>query len=407
MVCVIGITACFLFSAVFLCSHLFVASQKKIWKDEIIGLQEIVRGASYKDILLHGAGKYGLGRQASPAPLDYIFVKKIDQLKTSVNYFSFPPRVYFRLWPILVTLSAVWFIIICFMRNICKNYIDNYKSVYAIQVFLLICACFLFLYDGYVYYYAIEMRPYALWNSLWFITGSLSLLMPYSSRLLIFFLTGLALSATGSIFQIISLACAYNIVAAIENKKLSLILKDNIKIFLFPSLISIYYCLRATNWHYADPMWGTWQEFFEFWYANIKDSILLIGSLLLCFINKENRRYAVLPVTMLILFLLGPAIYWITRSKGMFFSHRHYMYYGLTDSMALLICIQCMPNIIKDVSTRKILYIALAATFVIAGRVALGDKEIIARFHKSIPHVKIVLKRGIPYIEDEAEKKYQ
>jgi hypothetical protein len=389
---ILAAAVCLFLSAVFFCSHLVESSQKAFWGDEVYGLQSSVRTNSYAALAIKGPSGQG-----SPAPLDYVALKSLDQIKKTVNYFSVSPRVYFRLWPLLVTVLAI-----CIVVGICKQCVSTASlRVQCVQGFLLICSCFSFFYGSAVYYYAMEARPYALWNSFWLVAGVFALLG--RRRLLCLALIGLALSATASAFQIISLCLAYIVVRMVQKDKFAVILRDSAFIFSIPFVVSAYYCFRAPMSGYTGPENGTWNTFLTFWHGELRNFCLLIAVFFVCFIFKDIRKFSILALAMLLLFFLGPLIYWVTRSKGFFFTNRQYMYYELANTMAFLTCVCCLPHLLKQ-ANRKIVTAVLVLVVAVSGWATFRKKKI-RYFGVSVNNTAQLFKTGIPYIEDEAVKK--
>src|SRR3989338_430297 len=169
VVLVIFLLIIFILLFTFFCSQLLDASNKPLWRDEWFGLKVSVGSASYAGLLLRGAAG-----QATPAPLDYLAVKFFDQIKEAVNYFSLPPRAYFRLFSNLAALFGLLLIVALFALDIQR--LERSRGEQLAYFFLLICVLVAYLYNEFLYFFAAEARPYALWTILWFMSAALFLL---------------------------------------------------------------------------------------------------------------------------------------------------------------------------------------------------------------------------------------
>jgi len=382
-----------LLSGNFFFSQLLDASQKALWGDEVNGFSSLSR--SYPQLLLKG-----IPGQGSPAPLDYIFIKFLNSIKEKVNYFSLPPRSYFRLFSNFITLFCLWYILFIFIKDIFHS--QKVTNTQFVQLVLLTCIPIAFLYKEDIYLFAFEMRPYALWNSLWFLCCALSL---YERKKKTFFLILLALSfsATAFIFQLFSLFLAYNLISLLQKKTIKEIVKSSSKLFLIPFLITIFYCLKSGKWSYTDPSWGTWSVFWNFWSGEFETFHIIIGVLILCLIKEGNRRYSILPLTMLFLYFSGPFIYWLTRSRGFFFTPRQYIYYNLCAPVALLTMIKCLPAYVDNIKNKKVILCVFFIFCMVAGAITFRKKNI-RTMKASFQNTSLFFRNGLTTIEDEALK---
>jgi len=133
------------------------------------------------------------------------------------------------------------------------------------QIIFLLGVLALYYFMPQNFHFSIEMRPYALWNSLWMV--SMVLFMFYEERrwLLSVCLTLLAMTATASIFQLFACAASFLFIKLFNKEKWSDVLKSGLQIFTIPMLVCLYYVLGTTQtWNYgkAERYWG---EFFYFW----------------------------------------------------------------------------------------------------------------------------------------------
>jgi ABC-type multidrug transport system fused ATPase/permease subunit len=366
--------AYFFIIAAFFLGKIFDSFHKPFWIDEIYGLQGTIRNHSYLHLLFSGATG-----QASPAPLDFIACKALDQLKGAVAYFGFTPEVYFRLFANGVTVLGALVVMFIFKKEITNS--KSNIAVKAAQLFLLLCLPIAYLFQRHVYYYAAEMRQYALWNSLFMVVLAASLLDEKENRLLFFSLILLAFSVTASIFQLAAAAAAYFIVQIINKHSLKNIFRNEIKLLAAPFLIALYYCLRVENGNVVD-VGGTPGEFMGLWIHKAVAIPLMLSVIALCLMQKENRRYAMAALTFLILFLMGPLIFLITRLKGYFYAERQFVYYELALVVFILTLIKCIPAYVRDVKPRPVAYILLILFCLIGAGVTLRPK-LIGKFNRA------------------------
>lgn len=370
-------------SSVFFVGQTKRAAEKHFWLDERYGMENIRRD-SYAKILIDGAGGQG-----SPSPLDYIALKVMDEYKQVLNIFDFNDRVYLRLWANGVTTFIGLFVFVLFICDI-KNSNDD-AEIKLIQLALLTLVPIAFYFHRNIYYYAAEMRPYALWNSLYFLVLSILLLRQKKERLLTGSLIFLSLSATSSAFQIAVMALAYSIVSFVERKSVKDVVKKVAKIFLLPISINIYYSLHSGKWNYFEDHWGTWEHFSEFWYHESVIIPMMLVVIVSAFLKRENRFFAIAPMAFLFLYVIGPIIFYLTRLKGFLYAERQYIYYDLINVVFLLALVQIFPAFVKDVSSniKKIIIVVLVVG--IGCSTALRKKPL-QKFNESINHTCFVMK---------------
>ncbi|MBF0483962.1 MAG: hypothetical protein HQL25_04585 [Candidatus Omnitrophica bacterium] len=354
---------------IFFFSEIHTASQKKFWTDETVGINNAITPKSYSQLIINGPPG-----EASPSPLYYVILRFLDHHKNQTNI---PKLIYFRLPGILITLAVAWLICIILWQEIRKNNIDISTKI--IQYILLMAIPFRFLFEEDVYYYAMESRVYALWNSLWF----LCLFFTFNDRYtkyLIATLIILAFTATGISFQIVALIFAYIIIKIMEGETLKNISLNSIKIFFIPLCIIFYYGIKVPSFNYTEEMWGTWQVFFSFWQENSRKFYFIIFTAILCLIKKETRKFCIIPLTMIILLLLGPVIYHITRAKGCFMTNRQYIYYHLAKVLGILTFIKLIPYYVKQKTPKlsiiySIIFISIGLGFTINNKAILAFAE--------------------------------
>ncbi|MFH1655220.1 MAG: hypothetical protein ABH954_01250 [Candidatus Omnitrophota bacterium] len=353
---------------IFFLSQLVESSNKPFWGDETYGLITNVRGDSYITTLLHGAKQQG-----SPAPLDYLACKVLDQLKEKVSYFGMSEEVYFRLFANGITAFSALMIMFLFRREIVKTKEDI--TIKTAQLFLLLCVPIGYLFAQQIYYYAAETRPYASWNSIFLLVLATSLLDAKKNWLFFVMLILLSLSATAAVFQISAIALAYFMVNLVKWEDFKNILIKTIGLFLLPLCIVLYYCFRAGIWDMVR-YGASWDDFFKMW---VHQSIIIpfmFFVIVLCFKRKENRKYATAPLAFLILFLLGPLIFWITRLRGFFYSERQFIYYGLTKTVFILTAIKCLPSYVKNIRSKTIVLVVIIIFCVVGAAFTLRPKRL-------------------------------
>lgn len=372
-------------SLVFVISQFHEASNKRFWIDEIYGLDYSIRSANISEMLV-----VGVHGQGSPAPLDYIVLKSIDAIKDNVAYFNLPPLVYFRLFSIFVTLVSFW--IVLFL---------NYKFMRAENIYLRIGYYFLsvsamlcYLFKNDINYFAREMRPYALWNSLFFI--ALGLILSKKDKWLIFVMTLMSLTATASFFQISALMAAYFIIEFFETKDFKRSFLKIFKIAIIPILLSVYYCLKAAKFGY-DP--SPWSEFLIFWVKKLTRALPWFIFMAFAFFKRDLREYLKVPLAFLILYLIAPFIYFLTLQKGFFFSSRQYLYYDLLNPIILFVAIRSLSA--YDFTRTKKYVLPLFCVVVIAfSSLAVRSKDI-RLFKKSCNNVYTVLTVGLEEVDED------
>jgi hypothetical protein len=336
----------------------YEALHKPFWLDERNSLENNVRNASFLDLIINGAKGQG-----SPAPLDYIFLKGLYYLKSVTNGWGIIDEVYLRFVALFSTLFTAISVLVLFAIRISRD--KNVRaSTKACQYVLLSFVPFVFLFSRYVYYYAAESRPYALWNALYLFVLALTFIKDRYLWLFILALTSLALTATASIYQIGTLAFSYLIVGYLQNRSFRTILLETSKVFILPLLVAFYYCLKVQPWH--EPyLVAEWQEYLHLWTHKFKIIFMMGISIGLCWLKKENRKFAIAPLGFLFLYLAGPLTFWITKMKGFFYTDRQYVYYDLTNAVFLLTMIQILPSYLNQIRKRAYYYAVVFLCIVI------------------------------------------
>lgn len=361
----------------FFFSQLVEAYRFSMWEDELYGLQYSMRAHSYWDLVIRGAQGQG-----SPSPLDYLVNKFIDQIKESINYLGLPPHVYFRIFSNFITSLTAFMIPVYFWINLRKTSNQN-VLILAAQFLILVCVPFAFLYEFQIYKYAHEIRPYALWVSIYFV--SLALLLKWRTDLnyfLLISLIALSLSATTSFFQIGAMLTAFICANYLDKVPITKIAKPALKLFLIPIAISFYYCLRVGEWNYSGEQWGTWVDFYAYWEHFLVLTIPLIAIVVVCFLKQSLHLIAIGPLSFLVIYFSGPLIFWLTRSKGFFYADRQYIYYEVARPLLLLVVVECLSRL-STVRAKKWLALLLIAATIGSMLIAIRPKYL-KRFQKSV-----------------------
>lgn len=298
------------------------AKHKELWMDEINGLSS--RSASYHDILVAG-----LASQVSKHPLDYVGQRLFDIVGKPLLSERMPKNVYFRLNSIIYNwFSGLLIIFVVYFRM--KKDPSNYL-VFLGQILCLLFALLIYYFWPYNFYHTIQMRPYALWNSLWLTVLGLFFVTKRFSWPLIVLLSLLAATAGAAFFQLCCLAVGFLVIRQIRKNDLKDTMVILVKAFSVPLMVSLYYILIDAGQRYV---WYSdfdkyLKEFFQFWLDKEMVPILSAVGLLFTIQWEELRDYAVVFLTMLFLYLVSPFINYLVLVKGVFFSSRHYLYYDL------------------------------------------------------------------------------
>lgn len=179
------------------------AATKAVFKDEPTTV-EAAQNDSFLSMLINGvSGQY------SPAPFDYMLFKVFYHVQPLVKSFGLSDIAYGRLYVLFFTtlsgfLIGLWAHIFNFRRN------ENW-AVLAAQSALILLAVWAYFFTPSNFYYATLMRPYGMWNVLWF------------SALMVFMMTGrlnwglwalflmAAMTSTATLFQIFAFGVCYGL----------------------------------------------------------------------------------------------------------------------------------------------------------------------------------------------------
>lgn len=299
------------------------AHSHDLWLDERNG--QSARTAGYIQLI-----KGDLGSQCSRSPLEYLAQKIFDQAGgLSLRTMGLEDNIYYRLHSIFYNwISGLLVVLIAFFKI--KKGVNNY-FVFGLQILLLLGALWLYYFWRFNFPFSIQMRPYALWNSLWLMILCLFLVegrlkgWPFT---VLFFL--LAATMNVAIWQLFSFTAAFMIVRLAQKESFLQSAKIILKILLIPTAVSLYYILiDSATYSWYEDFDQYLKEFFHFWTTKEMIPILSTLGILLTVWYKELQNHTIIFLTMLILYLISPLINYIILSRGIFFSSRHYIYYDL------------------------------------------------------------------------------
>src|SRR3989338_2699868 len=320
------------------------ASANDLWLDERNGIA--TRGASYVDLI-----KGNMASQVSKAPLDYIIQKFFDQIGGLRSLSAgISPNIYYRLNSIFyIWLSGLFIMLFIFsrIRRDTRNYL-----VLFVQVILLASALYHYYFWHENFRYWIQMRPYALWCSLWFMILSLFLVegrlkvRPFSVLSAL-----LAATANAAVYQLLSFSSSFMVIQLIQKEDFFQVARTVLKIFALPMAISLYYILVDSSTVYV---WRVdfdryLKEFFHFWTTKEMIPILSILGVFSTLGFKTLRHITVVFLAMLILYFVSPVINYVVLLRGVFFSSRHYLYYDLIYPVFLTAMAVAMPVFVQKI----------------------------------------------------------
>jgi len=299
------------------------ANKNDLWSDERNGLAGR-QVSSYSDLI-----RGDMGSQISKAPLDYIALKLFDEVGVPLISERVSPNLYYRLNSIFYNwFSGLLIIFLAFfhIKGDTKNYL-----VFGVQMLFLGAALYFYYFWPSNFRYSLEMRPYALWNSLWFMILALFLIYKHFRWPIIILLILLAATANVAVFQIGSLAGGFLIIKLLQKERFQDVSIKILKVFSIPLAVSLYYIwignLQVYGWHgdYEKYM----KEFFHFWLTKEMIPILSVLGILMTAPFKKLHDHTIVFSSILILYLISPLINYLVLNKRVFFSSRHYLYYDL------------------------------------------------------------------------------
>ncbi len=319
------------------------AYKKPLWADEPYSLEMTVRRGNIPDMIVKGARE-----QASPAPLDYIFLKIYDNVRPATKALSLPESVYYRLHSVSVNFFSGLIAVFWLFRKAGKN-TENY-FVLLMQAFLLLAALVFYYFWYFNFQHSLEMRPYALWNALWFLVIAGYIYYGHFNRVLIVLLVLLGLTSSGAIFQMAGLMAAVFITRIINKEKPAGIVLDILKKFSLPVLICLYYISKQSGYDYdAAKAQQYYREFYHFWITKEMVPILSSTAILFAYRLRTLRPLTVIALSYLILYLLSPVFNALVISKGQYFSSRQYLFYDLIYPLFLIVLAMTLPVYFKKV----------------------------------------------------------
>ena len=318
------------------------AEHKDLWNDEIASLRNTCERPESTFLYIFLNGSPG---QVSPAPLDYLLLKGFYEIREKVHSFGLSTNVYYRLNSIFSNVISGFVIVMILFWHVRKN-MTNFL-VFVLQMVSLLLALGIYLYWPFNFLYSVEMRPYALWNSLWFSSLALFLLYKGFRKPMAVLFIVLAMTVTASVYQLLSFILGFWIVKLLDREKWSSIFKITLKYFTAPmALNAYYYLLRRIHYGYA-PEYS--YEFMHFWTHKEMIPILSVTGILMTIFFKELRHHLIIFSTILILYLMSPLINYISMAHGYFFSSRHYIYFDLIYPIFLIHLTLSLPFYLEKI----------------------------------------------------------
>jgi hypothetical protein len=313
------------------------AANKTFWQDEQFAFGGTVRPQPMLRLLIEG----GSG-QASPAPLDYVLLKGLDAIRVPVRYFGLTPAVYYRLAAYLATMLTAWLIAFLAWRSLLRDR----DLVSPLQLVLIFFAIWAYFFSATTYHYSIEMRPYSLWNNLWFLLGAVLLYHPRRIGVIFLILVSMALTASGAVFQFVALGLAFLIMRTIQGESWKQVLPQTLLLLLPPFFLGLFYSLKSGNLGIS--LEGqSWGYFLKYMVTNEHVPVFTALGIFLCSLRRDTWKFAFPAVALLVLYLMGPALFWATRSRGMFHADRQYIYYATAIPFFFLIASKVYP-VLRD-----------------------------------------------------------
>ncbi len=280
------------------------ARSKPFWGDETAGVNSSVTAPTYGQLLMNGAP-----HQGSPSPMFYLLFKVFKKTHPWLEQLGIPKTIYWR-WSSLGPLFLGCLLFLWFRPR-------------TISLAWAGVAVFLFLYAQRTFYYSTEARPYGFWmiTSFFLLMGVYSLYREWYWNLACVLLGA---TATVSLFQFMTLGVSLVSVNLLFKVRPAWRWATLLPITL-GFLTALYYALHGSSWGYTGPEWGTWEGFFQFW---LRYKWLMLGGIFLAFRDYKRKDASGLCLDMTILgwFIISPLVYFITRWKGVFFTHRQYLF---------------------------------------------------------------------------------
>jgi len=314
------------------------ASIKDFWEDESFAL------GTLKSTTYHQLFTRGISGQGSGAPLDYVFIKILDSAYQPFVS-SIPHNIFYRMNSIFWDLIAGVVVALLSIRFLYQRRDDN--GIIVMQLILISFALSAFYFKPNIFHFALEMRPYALWNSLWYVLLGLIMLRGISIWTLSLGVL-LALTSSGALVQIPALALAQFFIRIFDKATLSEVLKETMLIFILPFFIAVYYALHIPRFTYISSLHeyqaythGFYVYWISRWYVPVLSGIGIFWSAW----DLRWRGCAVVFITMLLLYFAAPVINAKILSNGFFFTTRQYLYHDLVIPLFCLMLAMVLPRI--------------------------------------------------------------
>jgi hypothetical protein len=93
--------------------------------------------------------------------------------------------------------------------------------------------------------------------------------------------------------------------------------------------------------------------FLAFWRRKAHVFVASAAAVALCAARRSTWRYATPSLSMLILYLMSPVIFYVTRLRGVFFTDRHYLYYELAVPLLFLSAAFCLSEYLASHKLRQ------------------------------------------------------
>jgi len=326
-------------SLFFILTAFRIASKKDLWQDEKNGLTS-VNSSSYIGLIIYGAKHQGSG-----APLDYIALKVLHQIREFPILIKIPHNIYYRLGSIFFALSSSLFVIFIAHKKVTA--VAEKILITGFQLSLLILALLVYYFWPPIFNFYVEMRPYALWYAIWFSLVSLYVIYEKLDIASLILWSVLAATAIAAIYQIACFIFCYAIIRLFKKGKLLLVLKTIVKKFTASIFICFYYIF--VNWGYGD--YGGYdiylKQFFDFWtHKEMIPFLSILGFAASVWIG-EVERSGVVFLTVLVLYIISPVINYITLYNNFFFSSRQYVYYEVIYPVLFIHTALFWPKYIK------------------------------------------------------------
>ncbi len=364
-------------------NQMYHADKKEFWGDEIYSLKNTIKEISYLGLLR----KEAVRSEVNAAPLDYIITKVFDDIKQVVGSLGVSDKVYYRLWANFVMVFSGFVVVCFFLQDILRSPLSN--SIRMFQLLLLIFVPFIYLYRPLTYHYSAEVRPYALWFALWFISIAICSLSRVNKLILALCLSLMALTMVGSIFQILSVWIAYLVVQWRQNG-LKQAVRDSFQIFVLPILLVVFYAFPATYGNRAFEPWAvSWHHFLGWWLHETIIIPMLLVSIVSLYQSKRTRPMMIGPLAVLIVFLMGPLILLFTLSRGYFYTERQYIYYDANRVVFWLCLINFLPFYLEKIKSHKKQILVMVMIFIL-WLPFVFPKKTIFHFQKAIHNTMVI-----------------